>query len=424
MTRINFILWCGILGAGITIPTALMAQAPSKGADWPQFRGPNRDNHSADKNLLQKWPSEGPKLLWKAQGVGQGFSSVSVVGKQVFTMGDRGADCMLFCLSRDDGKILWSTRVGASGGNYAGPRCSPTVDGDRVYALGQFGDLVCADVKNGKVVWRKNFERDFSGRAGGWNFSESPLVDGDLLICTPGGASASMVALKKGDGAVVWRCPANVVAGYSSIVKFNGAGVKQYVTLTEGGTIGVRASDGKLLWHYKRLAPNTANIPTPIVLGEQIFTCAGYGKGGALLSFSGSGDELEVKEEYFKRQLNNKHGGVVAVEQYIFADTDDSGRPFCAEWKTGKILWTRDTDTGRGQQSAAITYADGSLYVRYQNGWVSLVPASSDGYKETGSFKIPNSDTNSWPHLVVVGGRLFIREKDVIWCYDVSRPAG
>lgn len=416
---ITLVLLAGLSCSQTTTPPG----PPDRGdtqASWPGFRGPKRDNLSPDKNLLTSWPKAGPRLVWKGSGVGKGFSSVSVVGDRVFTMGDLGKASYLFALSRATGKLLWSARVGQPGGNYSGTRCTPTVDGDLVYGLGQFGDLVCVESATGKERWRKSFKNDFEGRSGGWNFTESPLIDGDRLICTPGGEDASMVALDKKTGEEIWRCPAKVVAGYSSIVISHAAEVKQYVTLTEGGTIGVRASDGKLLWHYKRLAPNTANIPTPIVLGEQIFTCAGYGKGGALLTLTARDEGVQFKEEYFRRQLTNKHGGVLVVGDLLFGDTDDSGRPFCAEWKTGKVLWTRDPDVGQGEQSVALTYADGHLYLRYQNGWVALVPASRKGYQEKGSFKIPNSDTNSWAHPVVIGGRLYLREKDLVWCYDVS----
>jgi len=396
------------------------AQSPAASkADWPQFRGPDRTNLSPDKNLLKKWPESGPKLLWKGQGVGIGFSSVAVAGDRVYTMGDKNGAAQIFALSRKTGKLLWGTPIGKAGGNYEGTRCTPTVEGDRVYGIGQFGDLVCLNANTGKLIWRKNFLKDFGGRPGGWQFSESPTLDGDRLIVTPGGPKATVVALDKKTGKEIWRNDAGYEAGYSTVVISNSCGVKQYVQLTAGGTIGVSAADGKTLWRYEKLGNNTANIPTPIVLGEQIFTSAGYGKGGALLTLSGDASSMTVKEEYYKGELRNKHGGILAVGDYIFGDTDDSGRPFCAEWKTGEIKWKRG---GRGKDSgsASLTYADGHLYIRYSDGYVVLVPAIPDGYKEVSSFKIPNSDTNSWAHPVVIGGRLYLREKDIVWCYDVS----
>lgn len=401
----------------LSLSPVLFAADPK--ADWPGFRGAKRDNISPDKGLLTTWPKGGPKLVWKGTGVGQGFSSVAVAGDKVFTMGDKDRASWLFALNRDTGKLEWETKVGRAGGNYSGTRCTPTVDGDYVYGIGQFGDLVCLEKATGKEVWRKNFATDFSGQSGGWNYTESPLVDGDRLVCTPGGEKATMVALDKKTGEEVWRSPFRDTAGYASAVISNAGGVKQYVQLTSQGTVGVDAKDGKLLWKNKRFAGNTANIPTPIVLGDQIFTCAGYSTGGALLSLRATNDGVEAKEEYYKRELTNKHGGVTVVGDDVYGDTDDRGQPFRANWKTGKLVWKRNGG-GNGEGSASITYADGHLYIHYQDGWVALVPANGKGYVEKGGFQIPNADVNSWAHPVVIGGRLYLRDKDTVWCYDVS----
>ncbi|MFO0927291.1 MAG: PQQ-binding-like beta-propeller repeat protein [Gemmataceae bacterium] len=254
-----------------------------------------------------------------------------------------------------------------------------------------------------------------------WQFAESPLIDGDNLICTPGGPKATMVALDRKTGGEVWRCPAGDVAGYSSVVISNAGGVKQYVQLTDGGTIGVAAKDGKLLWRYAKLEKNTANIPTPVVLGEQVFTTAGYGKGGALLSLKAEGEGIAAVEEYYNNRLRNKHGGVVVVGDYVYGDTDDSGNPYCAEWKTGEVKWTRREarQGGQGGGSAALTYADGLLFIHYADGWIHLVPAVSTGYTVRGAFKMLPRTENSWAHPVVIGGRLYLRDKDNLFCYAV-----
>jgi outer membrane protein assembly factor BamB len=396
--------------------TCLAAASPE---DWNQFRGPRRDDISTETGLLKSWPKGGPKLAWKYEGIGEGFSSVSVVGDKVFTMGDKGGASHLFALSRDKGAKLWELKVGKPGGNYTGTRCTPTVDGDLVYALGQFGDLVCAETATGTEKWRVNFSKDFKGHSGGWNYTESPLVDGDRLVCTSGGPKAGIVALDKKTGAVIWKSDTSDQAGYSSIVISNACGIKQYVQLTSAGVVSVGATDGKELWRYGKFAGNTANIPTPIVLGDQIFTTAGYGRGGALLTLSSDGTgKISVKEEYYNRELNSRHGGALIVGDYAYADTDDSGRVWCAEWKTGKLKWKKEKSLGSG--SASPTYADGNLYIRYANGYVALVPAGPDGYKETGMFKIPNGTGNCWAHPVVCGGRMYIREKDTLWVYEVK----
>jgi outer membrane protein assembly factor BamB len=417
MLRLNLLTALALLVAAPFGPAAEL-QPPK--ADWPQFRGPNRDDISTDKGLLKEWPKEGPPLAWKATGVGGGYSSVSVAGGKVYTLGNKGRSTHLFALDRQTGKQLWSAEVGPSGGDLG---CTPTVDGDRVYAIGQLGDLVCVRAEDGTVLWRKNFRKDFGGNCGGWKYTESPLVDGDQLVCTPGGKDATLVALDKKTGALVWKCAAPIqetTAGYSSVVVAEVGGVRQYVQLLSGGVVGVAAGDGKFLWKYEKLGHNTANIPTPIVLGDHVFCSAGYGKGGALLRLVPTGNGVEAKEVYFKRELTNKHGGLVRVGDYVYGDHDDSGFPFCAEVKTGKVVW-RKSERGPGSGSAAVTYADGRLYFRYNNGVMALVEATPEGYKEISTFKIPNARDHSWAHPVVVGGRMYLREQDTVWCYDVKQ---
>jgi outer membrane protein assembly factor BamB len=390
--------------------------------DWPSFRGPNRDNLSPDTKLLKAWPAAGPKLLWTAKDVGIGYSSVTVVGGKVFTMGGKGDDAYLFAVDRTTGKNLWATKTGAvgMGGGYKGTRCTPTVDGDLVYGVSGVGDLLCVQAKDGKVVWQKNYRKDFGGSSGIWDFSESPLIDGDALICTPGGAKATMVALDKKTGKELWRCAANSAAGYSSIVIWEAGNIKQYVTLTANGPIGVSAKDGKLLWKSDRWRGNTANIPTPIVLEKRLFLCAGYGGGGGMLvEVTGTGEEVTLKEIYYQDKLKNKHGGFLAIGDLLFGDRDDSGNPQCADLATGEVKWERKRGRSKGAGSVSMTYADSHLYLRYSDGWMALVPATGDEYKEKGSFKIPGSNSNSWAHPVVIGGRMYLREKETILCYDV-----
>jgi outer membrane protein assembly factor BamB len=280
----------------VCLATAALAGA----ADWPQYRGPNRDNVSPDRGLLQSWPAKGPKLAWKSGDVGQGYSSVSVVGGRVYTMGNRDGTAYLFALNRQNGQVVWEAKVGAGGkggrgrNSYPGTRCTPPSDGNLVFALGPVGDLVCVDASKGERVWHKDLRADYKGSYGGWEYSESPLIDGDRLICTPGGSSATLLALDKKSGTEVWKTPLGGQAGYASVVVSEACGVKQYVTLTPAGLVGVRASDGKLLWNYKRLANRIANIPTPIVKGDQVFATSGYRTGAALLTLSKNGDDIAV----------------------------------------------------------------------------------------------------------------------------------
>jgi outer membrane protein assembly factor BamB len=402
------------------VPSALafvLLSSSAPAADWPQFRGPNRDDISKETGLLKSWPKDGPPLAWQIKDLGGGYSSLSVVGDRIYTLGNKGNVTKAFALERDNGKVVWSADVGPSGGDLG---CTPTVDGDRIYALGQQGDLVCLQAKDGERVWHRNLLKDFKGSIGSWHYCESPLVDGDHVIVTPGGTEATLVALNKKTGETVWKCGFTLKspqAGYSSAVVAEVGGVRQYIKLLDGGLIGV-STDGKPLWKYEKFGPNTANIPTPIVLKDHIFAAAGYDKGGALLKLTADGKEVKAEQIYYKEELKNRHGGVLVVGDYVYGDTDDQGKPYCADVKTGKVMWKRKDTDGKGHGSVSVTYADGRLYLHYTNGIVALVEASPDGYKETGSFQV-KTDGNAWAHPVVVGGRLYLREGDALFCYDV-----
>lgn len=404
---------------------AALFSAPLAAADWPQFRGPNRDGVSKETGLLQSWPAQGPPLEWSVKGLGGGFSTVSVADGRIYTLGnmpDKKAAknpkqlSYLIALDRKDGKQIWASEVGPAGGNLG---CTPTVDGGHIYALGQMGDLVCID-KNGKRVWARNLQKEFGGQKGGWNYCESPLVDGDRVVVTPGGSEATIVAFNKNTGETLWKCPIatrHKEAGYSSIVISHAGGVKHYVQLFNGGLVGI-STDGHVLWTHEKLGGNTANIPTPIVLDNFVFSSIGYGRGASLMKLTADGQAVSAEEVYYKRELTNKHGGVIKVGDFVYGDTDDSGHPFCADFKTGKLKWKRK-DQGDGKSSAAVTYADGRLYFHYENGTMALVKAVADAYEEVGSFQAPKRNGASWAHPVISDGRLYLREGDYLYCYDI-----
>jgi outer membrane protein assembly factor BamB len=406
---------------GRTAPATVAANR--NGRDWPQWRGPNRDGVSLETGLLKTWPEDGPPVAWKGTGIGEGYSSVSVAGDQVYTIGDLADACYLFALDRKSGEMKWKANIGKTGGGggYEGPRSTPTVDDGRVYALGQFGDLVCVDATSGEVVWRKNIKAEFQGRSGGWSYTESPLVDGGKLVCTPGGRNATVVALDKQSGDVIWRgrTTEGDSAAYASPVVAEIGGVRQYVQLLSEGAASFAAEDGQLLWRYgvNRFGDNTANIPTPIVNGDRVFFSAGYGRGGGMVRVTKAGSDFKVEELWFNQKLQNKHGGVIWIGDYLYGDTDDRGLPWCADARTGKVQWEKRSRKGSG--SSAVTYADGNLYWRFQNGVVVLAPATPDGFEETSSFEIPMGADPSWPHPVVVDGRLYLRDQNMLWCYDV-----
>jgi outer membrane protein assembly factor BamB len=418
------------------VSAVLVSAAPaSRSGEWPQWRGPNRDGISKDSGLLPQWPAGGPPLAWKASGLGGGFSSLAIADGRIFTLGDRGGAQQLIALSGADGKILWTTRVGPVWEDeFAGPRSTPTVDGNAVYALGTEGDLVAVEASTGKELWRKNLERDFGGRVMSvWKWSESPLVDGDRVIVTPGVSSALLVALDKKTGKEIWRAKAPDLgskgkdgAGYSSVVISNGGGVKQYVQLTGRGLVGVRASDGRFLWGYNQVANDVANISTPVVQGDYVFSSTGYQTGTALLKLAKSGDGVAAQEVYFlpAKTFQNHHGGFVLLGGHIYAGHGHNrGFPICLEMATGKVVWGGEGSEvrGPGTGSAAVTAADGHLYFRYQNGRMALIEATPQAYREKGSFDIPGVNHPSWSHPVVLGGKLYLREQDNLYVYDVRR---
>lgn len=404
--------------------------SPAAAADWPGWRGPNRDGVSNETGLLPQWGPEGPPLAWKAKGVGSGFASVAVAGERLYTMGDEGGGQHLFALKREGGALVWKTRVGEPlVDSRGGARSTPVVDGDRVYAIGSAGDLVCLDAAGGKLVWSKNLERDYGGQMmSRWMWSESPLVDGDRLVFTPGGREAALVAVDKKTGRDVWRSripdlgPAGKDgAGYSSIVISNAVGVKQYVQLLGRGLVGIRASDGAYLWGYNRVANGVANISTPIVRANWVFASTGYQTGSVLLELSRSGDGVAAKELYFldSKTLQNHHGGLVLVANHVYAGHGhNKGFPICVDFVTGKVAWGGDIRNA-GNGSAAVMYADGRLYFRYENGVVVLIEASPGGYAEKGSFTIPDVRDPSWAHLAIADGRMYVREQDNLYCYDL-----
>lgn len=402
--------------------------------DWPQWRGPNRDGVCRETGLLKAWPQDGPELLWEISGLGTGYSTVSIVAGKLYTMGDRriGREQTQFVCAYDlaTQRGLWVTKVGPHHSD--GPRCAPTVDDGLVYAIGTGGDLVCITAADGEIVWKKNLLTDLGGAANPqWKFSESPLIDGDRLLCTPGGHKAVIVALDKKTGDFIWRCSMPDIgpngkdqAGYSSIVISGGAGVKQYVQLTNEGLVGVSAS-GEFLWGYNRVANRVANIPTPVVDGDYVFTSTAYQTGSALLRLVPDGFGVRAEEVYWldKGQFQNHHGGFLKVGGYIYGGHNhNKGEPTCIEMATGKIMWHAD-QPGRG--SGCVLYADGCLYFRYESGVVALVAATPEKYNLISTFTPPQRPGMSgpaWAHPVISDGKLYLRHADVLFCYNVKAP--
>jgi outer membrane protein assembly factor BamB len=408
--------WTALLLLGGLIGTAVSA------ADWPQWRGPDRTGLSRETGLLKAWPTEGPKLAWKATGLGEGYSAPSIVKGRVYGMGLRGGEEVVWALDEKTGKEVWHTRIaagaqlqGTQGGN--GPRSTPTVDGTLVYALGASGDLACLNVSDGKPRWKKSLVADFGGRVPTWGYSESPLVEGEKVIVTPGGSAATLVALNKSDGEVIWKSqvPSGNNVAYSSCIVADVDGQKEVIQFLAGGVVGVAAKDGRFLWRYNSPANRQGiNCSTPIYRDHLVFAASAYGNGGGAARLTSSGGNPAVKEIYFTRQMQNHHGGVVLVGDYLYGF--DNNTLTCIEFKTGKIMWT-DRSVGKG----SVTYADGYLYARSERGPVALVIANPKAYVEKGRFEQPNRTGNpSWSYPVIANGKLYLRDQEGMLCYDIK----
>lgn len=393
--------------------------------DWPQWRGPDRNGVSQETGLLKEWPKEGPKLLWKITDLGEGFSTPSVVGDRLYVMGNEGIENeYVRALAVSDGKAGWSTRVGKVGPNkgpqYPAARSTPTVDGDALYALGSDGDLVCLETAGGKLRWAKNLRSEFNGKPGNWAYAESVLVDGDAVVCTPGGSDATIVALNKKTGDVIWKStvPGGDEAAYASIIIANIDGTKQYVQFLQKGLVGVDAKTGKLLWRYDKTAQGSpANIPTPVADKNIIFSGAGR-SGGGLIKIKRSSDTFEVEQINFTPKLPTAIGGAVKAGDHLYGTIGQA--LLCAEFATGNLKWE-----DRALSPASLCFADGCLYLHGENGDVGLVEATPEGYRERGRFTPPEPPTRArgakaWAYPVVANGRLYIRDVGNLWCYDVK----
>jgi outer membrane protein assembly factor BamB len=397
---------------------ALVLTAVAAGEDWPGWRGVNRDGISAEKGLADRWGAAGPEVKWTAKGLGGGYSTPSVAGGKIFVIGVKGDSENLIQLNAEDGSIVWSKPIGgvASVG-YKGSRSTPSVDGDTVYAVTSAGDLVAASADSGAIKWRKSYSKDWGGRYGAWGFAESPLVDGDRLIVSPGGTKHSIVALNKATGEQLWTSKVgDDVAAYASPITFEAGGKKQYVQFLSKGVVGVDAESGQFLWRYSKSANGTANCSTPVAIGDRIFSASGYGTGGGMFQVKGRSNKFTATESYFSREFVNHHGGYVVLNKKIYG-TNERGL-LCMDFDSGKILW-RDRSVGKG----SIAAADGKLFVRGEGGSIAMVKVDPKSYVELGLIKDQpdRSGDPAWPHPVISGKTLYIRDQGVLIAFNLGK---
>jgi outer membrane protein assembly factor BamB len=406
----------------------ILSTSTASANDWPQWRGPQRNGISEETGLLKQWPKDGPKLIWQSKDLGNGYSTPSIRGNWLFVQSNTDMENeFVQALDADSGSKVWSTRLGKVGINhgpqYPGARSTPTVDGDLLFALGSDGDLACLETATGKLLWKKNLRSEFAGRPGYWAYAESPLVDGDVLIATPGGKKVSLVALNKKTGEVIWKSLVNDSgdAAYASAIVVEAGGVKQYVQFLAKGVVGVDAKTGRCLWRYDDTAKSgMANIPTPVAHDGFVYSASG--QGGALVQLKAADGAVRANQVYLNKKLPNRIGGAVRVGDYLYGTT---GRGLmCVGFKDGKIAWENKC-VGPG----SICCADGCLYVHGENtGAVALVEATPEGYHEKGRLIPPGQPDYSkgglglkaWEYPVVANGRLYVRDVGSLWCYDIK----
>ncbi len=414
MTRFDKTL---IVLVAMLTAVAAAVEPPASAADWPGWRGPRRDGISREKGLLQKWSEGGPPLAWATNLCGEGYGAPAVVGNRVYLMGNGPkAEWVVALNIAKGGTQEWASATGPirhQGGGYPGPRSTPTVDGDRVYALGMAGILVCLSADDGRVIWHRNLVEDFGGSIPQWGYSESVLVDRKFVVCTPGGKENTIVALNKDNGKKVWGAALGDPAGYSSVIKARIGRVSQYVAFTARGVVGVEANTGRPLWRYDAPANPTANIATPIWYRDTIFASSAD-KGGGLVWPRRTPKGFMPQQVYFTKQMQNHHGGMVPINDFLFGCSNPNVLT-CLNYRTGEVLWT-DRSSGK----CSIIYADRRLYLRSEDGPISLVTSSRQDFVLQGRFNQPfRSNRKAWTHLVIANGMMYVRDQNVLLCYDI-----
>ncbi|MBP8909905.1 MAG: PQQ-like beta-propeller repeat protein [Phycisphaerae bacterium] len=444
------------VSTAVTAGVLMVVAGSSLAADWPQWRGANRDGKSADTGLLKQWPENGPPLAWRFDRLGGGDGGPAVAAGRIFIMSNRGQEEVVWALSEKDGSEIWVTPLGPAFAQRAsqgreGPGCTPTVDGERLYVEGLAGNVACLQVSDGKILWQRSMTEDFGGRVPMWSYRESPLIDGDKVIVTPGGADAIMVALNKLTGETIWKAkmpdssagasetptgpgggrggPGGPGGGgggaaYASPITIDFEGQRQYVQLTARALIGVAASDGKFLWRYDKPANRMGiNCATALHQDGMVFASSAYGAGCGLVKLSKNADgSFKAEEVYATTEMQNHHGGMILVDGCLYGASggNEGGALVCLDFKTGKILWDQRAAVGR-RAKGSLALADGMLYYRLEDGVVLLIEPSPQQYVERGRFGQPDrTRLPAWAHPVVANGKLYIRDQDVLFCYDVK----
>ena len=391
---------------GLVFVFALSAAA----ADWPQWRGPNRDGISTETGLLASWPSGGPPVVWKTNGLGEGYSSLAIVNGRIYTQGQRNKQEFVLAFDAKTGKKLWETATSRDYRNDRGdgPRGTPTVDGDRLYAMTGDGVVVCLETAAGKIIWSQNVAQKYGGSIPQWGFSESPLIDGGRLIVMPGGRGAALVSLNKTDGSLQWKTGSDH-AGYSSAIVANVSGVRQVLALSGEAAMGVMEDNGELLWRYTRVSNRTANIATPVYENGAVFFSSAYGTGAALLTLG----PKSMSEVYFTNEMKNHYSTSVLVDGYLYGFNDSILTAM--HFASGKVSW-KNRSVGKG----SVILADKRLYLLSEEGVIGLAEPNADAYKEVSRFQISKGSLPTWSPLVISDGKMYFRDQDNLTSFDIK----
>ncbi len=400
---------CLVFTLILILASCLSVQA----VDYAQWRGSERNGHSEETSLLKKWPSSGPKQLWNTSGFGQGYSSPALAGQNIYLTGVVNGQFTLFCLDLK-GNVKWKKQAGRGWTkSYPGARSTPTIDGRCVYVMSGYGETSCFDAKTGSRKWSVNTLKRFNGKNIKWGISESLLVEGNNVICTPGGPDASIVALNKNTGSTVWVSKGiSELSAYCSPISITQGGKRIIITMLANNIVGLNAKNGKLLWKHPHSNKWKAHAVTPIHHEGMIYCTSGYGFGGVMLKLNNSG--TSVQKVWTNKDLDCHHGGVVMVDGQIYG-TSHRGAWVCLDWKNGTVKYKE-----RGIGKGSCIYADGMLYGYSEKGTCGLIKTSSSGYDLRSSFKINQGSGEHWAHPVVAGGVMYIRHGNTLMAYKLK----
>jgi len=408
-----FMFWAGSVFANLA--DGLIT---SEEQGWPQWRGRRRDGISDEKGLLSTWPASGPKLLWKVEGLGTGWSSPIVVGERLYITGDVGNDLVVFSFDRS-GTEQWRAKNGkAWKGPYPGARACCVFSEGRLYHLNAHGRLACLDAGSGKELWAIDILERFSARNITWALSECLLVDGARVIVTPGGKKALMAALDKRNGQTVWTTEplGEDRTSHCSPILFRYAGRRVITNCSSAHGFGVDADTGKLLWTVPLRNPHGVNVATPVYGSGRVFYVTPYAELGRLYRLSADGQGVAA-EHLWTSPLDTVTGGAVLVDGTLFASGYKKSKWwFGVDWQTGKTKYElTDLTTG------ATIYADGRLYCLDESGTVALLKPGSESLDVVGRFRLVQRRVrDAWAHPVLHDGRFYLRYHDTLWCYDVK----